>query len=87
MKYRVIINEIDHPVVGDTPSPGEINLEMLQEASGIQLMEAAVTVDKKFHFTASFNNAEFGYFIESIGGVVGDDCVQFIFYYYIIRKS
>jgi len=39
---------------------------MPQGTSGIQLMEAAVTVDKKFHFTVLFNNAGFGY--ESIGG-------------------
>ena len=73
--YRVIINETDRPdcpLAGDTPSPGEISLEVPQGTTGIQLMEAAVAVDKNFRFTASFNSAEFGYFIESISGVVGD---------------
>ena len=82
--YRVIINEADHPdcpLAGNTSSPGEINLAVPHGVTGIQLMEAAVAVDKKFHFTASFDYAEFGYHIDSINGILEDATCYWGLYY------
>jgi len=60
------------PLAGDATSPGEVHLIVPQGTNGIQLMEAAVTSCSNFKFTASFNDAGLGYFIESINGVPGD---------------
>lgn len=73
--YRVVISEADRrhcPLAGNTASPGEVKLVVPQGTSGIELMEAAVAKNKDFKFTASFNDAGLGYFIESINDIEGD---------------
>ena len=75
MTYRVIINDEDRancPLAATVTSPGEVELVVPQGTNGIQLMEAAVAKNQDFKFTASFNNAGLGYFIQSINGIEGD---------------
>lgn len=75
MTYRVVYSEADRvncPMMGDTVSPGEVQLVVPQGVNGIKLMEAAVAKSRNFRFTASFSRAGLGYLITSINGTAAD---------------